>query len=285
MIPPAPDRDASASAPTDDSARAPFAATVRPGPLRQLALQLAAALAVLTLAWPYFGIRNEPLPWPETAVAIGAVAFLLATLSRQTWWWRLIHALFAPLAWAVSLLAIDPGWFLLAFGVLLLFYRGAISGQVPLYLSNRATVASLVQLAGAYPALRFIDLGAGTGSVLCGFARARPEAALAGVENAPASWLIGYLRTRRLAHCDWRWGDLWRVDLAAYDMVYAFLSPAPMPELWAKACREMRPGSLFVSNSFEVPGIEASAVVSVEDARQTRLYCYFPGSLRRDGQP
>ena len=63
----------------------------RPG-LRQMALQGAALIAVLTLAWPYFGLRGEALPWPETAFAIGGVALLLATLSRQPWWWKLIHA-------------------------------------------------------------------------------------------------------------------------------------------------------------------------------------------------
>lgn len=56
--------------------------------IRQLALQLAAAFAVLSLAWPYFLIRNEPLPWLATALAIGAVALLAASVTRQPWWWR-----------------------------------------------------------------------------------------------------------------------------------------------------------------------------------------------------
>jgi SAM-dependent methyltransferase len=241
---------------------------------RQLALQAAAAFAVLSLAWPYFGIRNEVLPWPQTAFAIGAVAFVLATLTRQRWWWRAIHTLFAPLAWAVSLLAIDPGWFLLGIVVLLLVYRGALSGQIPLYLSNRATAAALARLTQNYPAVRFIDLGAGLASVLRELAKLSPEAKLAGIENAPATWLVGFLRTRALAECRWLWGDLWRIDLGDYDVVYAFLSPAAMPGLWEKVVREMRPGSLFVSNSFAVPDVAASEVIEVDDARQTRLYCY-----------
>jgi hypothetical protein len=51
--------------------------------LRQLALQFSALIFVLSLAWPYYGLRNEELPWPETAFAIGAVALLIATLTRQ----------------------------------------------------------------------------------------------------------------------------------------------------------------------------------------------------------
>ncbi|WP_301103339.1 class I SAM-dependent methyltransferase [Propionivibrio sp.] len=242
--------------------------------LRQLALQCAAAFVVLSLAWPYFGIRNEALPWPETALLIGGVALLLASLTHQPWWWRLIHTLFAPLAWGIAELAIDPGWFLLAFILVSLFYRGAVTGQIPLYLSNNATASVLAELLSERPGLRFIDLGAGIGSVLRPLARARPDAQLSGIENAPATWLIGYLRTARLANCNWRWGNIWRANLAEYDVVYAFLSPAPMPKLWSKIQREMSAGSLFISNSFPIPELDASSVITVDDGRQTRLYCY-----------
>lgn len=242
--------------------------------LRQLALQCAAAFTVLSLAWPYFGIRDETLPWPATAVAIGGVAMLMAILTRQHWWWRLIHALFAPLAWSVSTLSIDPGWFLLAFILMLLVYRGAIAGQIPLFLSNSKTVSALALLVSERPGTRFIDLGAGVGSVLRALARSQQNAQFTGIENAPATWLAGYLWTAGLANCDWRWGDFWRVNLAVYDVVYAFLSPAPMPALWEKVLHEMHSGSLFISNSFPVPGVEAHHVIEIDDARRTRLYCY-----------
>ena len=70
-------------------------------PYRQLALQGAAVVAVLSLAWPYFGLRNEPLPWPETAYAIGFAAFIFARLGRQPFLWQLIHAGIAPLIWLI----------------------------------------------------------------------------------------------------------------------------------------------------------------------------------------
>jgi len=242
--------------------------------LRQLALQCAAAFAVLSLAWPYFLLRNEALPWPETALAIGGLALLAASLTHQTWWWRLIHAVFAPMAWFVAELAIPPGWFLAAFIVMLLVYRGAITAQVPLYFSNHETANVLAGLFKENVDIRLVDLGAGIGSVLCPLALALPMARLTGIENAPATWLAGLIRTAGLPNCTWRWGDLWCTKLAEYDVVYAFLSPATMPRLWEKIQREMPPGSLFISNSFAVPGVEASRVIDVGDARQTRLYCY-----------
>jgi hypothetical protein len=241
---------------------------------RQLALQFAAAFAVLSLAWPYFGLRNEPLPWPETAFAIGACALLFATLSRQAWWWRLIHTLFAPLAWAASHLAIDPGWFLLLFMLLLLFFRGAADGQIPLYFSNTTTATALAEIIKATPAMRFIDLGAGIGSVLRPLAKTRPDAKFTGIENSPAVWLLGYLNSGRLSNCTWLWGNFWHVSLAKYNVVYAFLSPAPMTALWIKVQREMHPGGLFVSNSFAIPDVEPSQIIELDDARGTRLFCY-----------
>lgn len=66
---------------------------------RQLALQGAAVILVLSLAWPYFAWQATPLPWPETALTIGGVAFIFASLAGQPWPWRLVHALIMPLAW------------------------------------------------------------------------------------------------------------------------------------------------------------------------------------------
>lgn len=260
--------------PIDPTENQPQPLTGRPSALRQLALQAAALIAVLSLAWPYFGLRGEALPWPESALAVGTVALIFARMTRQPWWWQLIHAFFTPLAWATSTLGIAPGWFLLAFILMLLVYRGAVTGQIPLYFSNAATIAALAVLAGDRPGLRFIDLGAGIGSSIVPLCRLLPDAQLTGIENAPASWLIGWLRTRRFPACSWRMGNFWQISLGHFDLVYAFLSPVPMSALWDKVQREMSPGSLFVSNSFAIPGVDASEIIEVDDTRQTRLYCY-----------
>ncbi len=61
-----------------------------------------------------------------------------------------------------------------------------------------------------------------------------------------------------------------------YDVVYAFLSPAPMPRLWEKAGIEMAPGAMLISNSFVVPDVAPVAVITVDDRRATRLYVYRP---------
>jgi len=243
-------------------------------PVRQLALQGAAVILVLSLAWPYYGLQAESMPWLETSLAIGALAFIFATLSRQPWWWRLIHAGFMPLVWATKQLEIEPGWFLFAFIALLLVYRGALSGQVPLYLSNRQTVAQLAEILDGRGPCRFLDLGAGVGSTTVPLADWLPDSHFTGYENAPLTWLIGRFLSLGRPNLSWRWDDLWQAKLGEFDVVYAFLSPVPMPQLWHKAKAEMQPGSLFISNSFPVPGEVPSRVIEVDCTPPRPLYCY-----------
>ncbi|MGE5471879.1 MAG: class I SAM-dependent methyltransferase [Bacteroidota bacterium] len=243
-------------------------------PKRQFALQAAAVIVVLSLAWPYFGWQAAAIPWLETSLAIGCVAFIFATLSRQPWWWRLIHAGFMPLIWLTNGLHIDPGWFLLAFVLLLLVYRGALSGQVPLYLSNRQTVTALGELLAERGNSRFLDLGAGLGSTTVPLADLLPESRFTGVENAPLTWLLGRLLSLGRDNVDWRWDDLWAAKLGDFDIVYAFLSPAPMARLWEKVEAEMAPGSVFISNTFPVPGMTPSRVIEVDCTPPRPLYCY-----------
>jgi hypothetical protein len=214
------------------------------------------------------------MPWQQTSLLIGMVALALATVSRQPWWWRLIHGSFMPLIWLTYQLAIDPGWFLLAFVVLLLTYRGALSGQIPLYLSNQATIAALDNLLAAENAQRVIDLGAGVGSTLVPLADRWPERQFTGVENAPLTWLVGRILSVGRPNIDWRWGSLWHTDLHDQDVVYAFLSPTPMPDLWHKLLQEMKPGSLLISNSFPVPGQKPERVIEIDCLPARTLYCY-----------
>lgn len=243
-------------------------------PKRQFALQGAAVILVLSIAWPYFGWRAEAMPWLQTSLVIGGVALLFATLSRQPWWWRVIHGGFMPLVWYTHTLAIDPGWFLFAAILLLLVFRGALSGQVPLYLSNRQTVTALGELIAERGPIHFLDLGAGLGSTTVPLADARPDCQFTGYENAPLTWLVGRFFSFGRNNIHWRWDDLWQARLGDYDVVYAFLSPAPMPRLWEKVQAEMAPGSLFISNSFPVPGVTPDRIIDVDCSPARPLYCY-----------
>ena len=69
--------------------------------------------------------------------------------------------------------------------------------------------------------------------------------------------------------------NLYTLDWGEYDVVYAYLSPAPMADVWRKVCAEMRPGSIFISNSFAVPGVEPDLVVETRDWHGSRLLIWY----------
>ena len=209
------------------------------------------------------------------ALLQGGIAAMIALRQRAPSWWLAIHLGFVPLLVFVQRLQLAPEWFLAGFVMLLLLFWRTDKSRVPLYLSNRATMAAVLELLPATPS-RLIDLGCGDGGLLARLASARPDCDFVGIEHAPLPWLLAKLRAAALPNLMIRRADFWQMPLAGYDLVYAFLSPAPMPRLWNKAAAEMRPGALLVSNSFPVPEAGADFVVEVDDRRNTRLFCYRP---------
>jgi SAM-dependent methyltransferase len=240
-----------------------------PPALKALLAQTAGWLVALALA------RSGILPpglWPLVATqAVAATA--AAGALRSARWWLPIHLVFTPLVVAANRLGIAPGWYLAAFVSLVLIYWTSYRTQVPLYLSNRRTAEAIARLLPAKPA-RLLDIGAGTGSLLRDLTRLRPDCGFRGIELAPGPWLAGKLLLARAARVEWQRADLFSEPWDGYDLVYAFLSPVPMAAVWRKAAAEMRPGSLLVSNSFEVPERTADFVVDVDDRRSTRLLIY-----------
>ncbi|MCB1937726.1 MAG: class I SAM-dependent methyltransferase [Rhodocyclaceae bacterium] len=221
-----------------------------------------------------------PLAGFALAIAQGTGAALISHLLRAPRWWQYFHAGFSTLVWLSSHWAIAPGWFLAGFILLGLFYWTTFRTQVPLFLSNRATVAALAALLPPTPA-RVLDAGAGTGSALRPLAAARPDCSFVGIEAAPAPWLIGRLMAGARANLAWRRGDFWAEDWSPYDVVYVFLSPVPMARVWAKATQEMRPGSRLISNSFEIPGVTPQQRVPADAAGGRPLFVYAPGTRTR----
>ena len=242
-------------------------------PLRKaLAAQAGATLLVLLLATQAPSDLRQSSMLLAWALAQGVLAASLGQALRMESWWLAIHLSFAPgLAWALGL-GVAPVYPLAAFAALALLYSGVASSRVPLYLSSRTAARALADLLPSRDGFAFIDLGCGLGGVLGYLARARPMGRYCGVELALAPFLLGWLRSRLSGRpFDVRYADMRNIDLTPYDVVYAYLSPAAMPGLWEQARRQMRPGSLLISNSFAVPGVPAAATRSTGARDGSRL--------------
>lgn len=242
-----------------------------PPALLALSLQLVAVLLTVV------STRRLDISLPPLAFALtcGALAVVLSHLAGLARWWLPIQLLFVPGLVGMLALDIPPIVYLLAFALMLVVYWNTFRSQVPLYLSSRPVWQALAERLPATP-FTFVDLGCGLGGVLTWLARTRPHGHYLGVEAAPLPFLWSWLRIKLggYRNCNARWGSLWACDLSAHDVVYAYLSPVPMPRLWEKARREMKPGSLFISNTFEVPGQPPDEIIQVNDLHHSRLYCW-----------
>ncbi len=213
----------------------------------------------------------RPTLW-QAAVVQGALAAALGYWLGLRRWWLALNLAFVPGLLALQSREWPAWWFLTAFLLLLLINWNSIRERVPLYLTGATTCRHLSRRLATLPEdFRFVDLGCGLGGTLVYLARDYPRASLVGVETAPLTFLLAWLRCLPCRNCTVRYRSLWREDLTRYDVVYCFLSPAPMTELWGKARREMRPGSLLISNSFEIPGVPAREVIELNDWRDSRL--------------
>jgi len=230
------------------------------------------ALALLRMLIPF---QTPILLWVSLQ-AVGAAAVGRIWLPGA--YWTLFQiALPTALAWQAGHAV--PLWvYPTLLAILLLIYGGGIFDRVPLYNSGLPAWEALVELIPENENTKFVDLGAGLGGPLSFIATRRPMAVLLGVESSPLVWLIGRLRTMRFLHrCSFRLGNMWKTDLRDADIVFAFLSPAPMTALWAKARREMRPNALLISHSFEIPGQTPINKIPLPGKKDAALLIYRVG--------
>lgn len=239
----------------------------RPPILDALFLQLVAVLTFFLLA----RYASLGLPLWGISIGVGVLATVLSYLTKLPRWWLPMQLLFVPLLVVMLLLNIPSWFYLLGFILLAAIYWSTYRSQVPLYLSSRKVWAALENLLPQDRPFNFVDIGTGLGGVLAHLAQVRPDGQFVGAENAPLPFLLAWLRLRRYSSCKVLRDDFWQMNFGDFDVIYAYLSPVPMLQLWEKAGREMRPGSVLISNTFEIPGQAPDQVIELGDFHHSRL--------------
>ena len=234
--------------------------------LRALLAQGLAFVGLVVLA--RLGLRFPGAVW-VVLQSVGAA--LLSRLLDLDTRWVILQAALPCLARALWGVPIPPWLYLVLFTVLALVFGGGLLTRVPLYHASRDAWVKLEGLLPEGAGLRFVDLGCGLGGPVAHLARARPDAHFTGIEASPLTWLVAWLRCLPLPNATIRLGSLWRTDLAPFRVIYAFLSPVPMPALWTKVQQELTPGSRFISHSFEVPGQTPQLTIPVAGREGARL--------------
>jgi hypothetical protein len=181
-------------------------------------------------------------------------------------WWRWIHFFFPLALWIMSISQIPNTVYLVGFIITLALYWTTFKTQVPFYPSSSSVWKALATLMRQHgkteQSLRMIDIGSGIGDMSMYIAKTRTQDVVEGIEIAPLPWLISQVRAKlKRSNARFILGNYQNLDFANYDVVFAYLSPAAMPQLWEKASKEMRAGCLLVSLEFEIPNVAFTQVI------------------------
>jgi hypothetical protein len=257
---------------TEDSAvlgRRPF---FRLPSVQALAMQCVSLLGVLSAMTAMDFFTGFKLPILAAALLQGACAAGFSRMLRLASWWLAIQFIF-PLALLIGLtLHLPSVIYLLAFLFSLALFWTTFRSQVPFYPSGVIAWRAVGGLLPTSHPIRFVDIGSGFGGLVLYLARQRTDSKFVGIEVAPLPWIVSRLRARLgRSAATFRRGNYEQVDLGDFDVVFAYLSPAAMPALWSKACKEMRPGTLLLSYEFDIPGVQ-SHITNISTPNEPLLY-------------
>jgi len=127
---------------------------------------------------------------------------------------------------------------------------------------NHTLQSSYMKEKIAQKSLNFVDLGSGDGRVVFRAARENIFAKSIGYEINPALHLFANFR-RLITPQYWNstsfyMRDIWKIQLYQYDVVAVYGLAPIMDKLGKKLEKELKPGSIVVSNVFSIPGWKAS---------------------------
>jgi hypothetical protein len=188
----------------------------------------------------------------------------LAYLFQMASWWRLIHFSFPMMVWGMLIVNLPNEIYLIGFIVTLSIFWTSFRTQVPYYPSRLKVWKKVSAITHEYQAkqlnqnhpIRLIDIGSGLGGFSMHLARAHKNAKVEGVEVAPLPWVVSWLVALvKRSTAQFKLGNYHQLDFAQYDIIFAYLSPAAMDDLWHKSKQEMRQGCLLISLEFPVQGV------------------------------
>jgi Methyltransferase small domain len=123
---------------------------------------------------------------------------------------------------------------------------------------------------------KIYELGSGWGTLAIPLAKKFPLCQIVGFETSPIPFWVSKLWVKAVgfSNVTLQRRDFFSVDLSDASLVVCYLYPGAMNRLKAKFERELKPGTLVVSNTFAVPGWAFEKVLEVDDLYRTKIYFY-----------
>lgn len=202
----------------------------------------------------------------------------LAKLARMPVWWRWIHVIFPLAVVFMQQVALPASVYFAGFIITLTLYWSVHNTRVPFYPSFPATWRALQRILEQHAgdkSLKVLDIGSGIGDIAMFLAKQRIHDQVSGIEIAPLPWAVSAVRALFSGtSVTFTLGDYRTINFAELDVVFAYLSPAVMQDVWQKVQQEMRSGCLFVTSEFPVPDVVAEHIV-FPSAHSPALYVYL----------
>ncbi|MEI6836745.1 MAG: class I SAM-dependent methyltransferase [Alcaligenaceae bacterium] len=232
--------------------------------LRALAVQILALCCVAALALINLYTLALPIELLWLCLLQAGLSTLFSIVLQHEIWWRYIHCIFPIAAYATHRLALPSLIYLVGFLLLLSLYPSCIKNRVPYFPSKKPVWDRINDLLKSRNTTNLIDLGSGLGGLVLDLKQKNPALTVIGIESAPLPWLISVLR-KLYTNSKARFilGNYQSLNFGHYDVIFTYLSPAPMENLYAKAVQEMRPNTLFISHEFPVPNVKPGFTLDV----------------------
>jgi hypothetical protein len=120
------------------------------------------------------------------------------------------------------------------------------------------------------------ELGSGWGNLAVPLAKRYPKCAVRGYEISPLPWLYSWFwgrgagQSNLIFHCR----DYFRADLSTAALVVVYIHADGMAKLKPKFEAELKPGTLVLSNFFQVRGWIPIQETTVNDLHRSKVYLY-----------
>jgi len=164
--------------------------------------------------------------------------------------------------------------FVVVTAVAVSLYYSWVTGISPIR-SSRISRRKILDLLPEKLDGRILELGAGWGTLAFPLAAAFPESEVMAYELSPVPWIFMCVRHKLFSrgNLDIRRRNFLRENLGSASAVVCYLHGEALAKLRPKLEKEA-PGSLFLSNTFEVPGWTPEAVHRLDDSFCPHVYVY-----------
>lgn len=159
-------------------------------------------------------------------------------------------------------------------------YYCLVTGISPIP-SSRISTNHILDIAPEQVIGDILELGAGWGTLAFPLAGLYPGNRILAYELSPVPWLFMKLRHALFQHAnlDIRRRDFRKASLESVGLVVAYLHSEGLAKVRDKMERELKPGTLVLSNVFDIPGWTPEAKHQLADSFCPQVYLYrVPGA-------